>query len=178
MDEIDSNISHILNFASKKGIYSYFLPLPEPKPSYCPAVMPNSWIIGPDGSVYKCTLLLDLEDRVGDLDDSGNITFEKKIDLWLKYEFEDDRKCLNCTLLPVCYGGCPNARFGRHRGCLCSMETARKPWFHTTYPKGGGKEASRNDNFARSKRQSKRCSRRERYLRQQLQTRVNLAATL
>jgi uncharacterized protein len=126
VDEIDSDISHVLDFASKKGIHSYFLPLPEPKPSYCPAVMPNSWIIGPDGSVYKCTLLLDLEDRVGDLDDSGNITFEKKIDLWLKYEFEDDRKCLNCALLPVCYGGCPNARFGGHRGCLCSMETARK----------------------------------------------------
>lgn len=72
----------------------------------------NSWIVDPNGLLYKCWVDVGQKDRaVGDL--YKGVT---NLSLFCKYiigtdKFSDER-CLECKLLPICNGGCSRYRFG------------------------------------------------------------------
>lgn len=91
--------------------------------NYCGADAINAYVVGADGRIYKCWNDIGMEDKcIGEIPLSG---IEKNIELYMNYLLYDptqDNRCIECKLLPVCMGGCPNRR-------LLSMENCS----HTKY---------------------------------------------
>ncbi len=84
---------------------------PKRKNSYCSCDRINSYVIGPDGTLYKCW------ENIGNQDSSiGNInetSFKSKNSVYLAYMMFDptlDAECSVCKYLPICIGGCPRKR--------------------------------------------------------------------
>lgn len=83
---------------------------PGGKRSECAVRNPNSYVIGPEGEIYKCwNDVGDSSKVVSDI--YGNI---RNKELLIKYlsgndPLEDD-ECKECVLFPVCSGGCPYER--------------------------------------------------------------------
>jgi uncharacterized protein len=76
----------------------------------CYAARPNSFVIGSDGTIYKCTVAFDLEEnKVGTLDSKGNLKLDfSKFSLWTEPWFNGIVKCRSCHFLPICQGvSCP-----------------------------------------------------------------------
>ncbi|MGE5342754.1 MAG: radical SAM protein [Candidatus Omnitrophota bacterium] len=87
-----------------------------PSTSYgCTATSINSYVVGPEGELYKCW---------NDIGDSDNVvgTIFKPIELnsqhilYLTESFENDEECRNCKFLPICMGGCVDIRIKRKKG--------------------------------------------------------------
>lgn len=97
----------------------------SPLSRHCVMTAINSYLIGPEGEIYKCW------NEVGDIRKViGNIKDEKvrNLPLLSKYmtmaNMFEDAKCKECSLLPICTGGCPRRRinnlfFGEHHD-LCT----------------------------------------------------------
>lgn len=79
---------------------------PSPKLSGCTATFDNAYVIGVEGELYKCWVDVGKKERT-----VGNI-FSKEQNTSLLSEYMvgtdmfTDNKCLNCTFLPICNGGC------------------------------------------------------------------------
>lgn len=70
------------------------------------------YVIGPKGEIYKCWEDVGRDDMiVGSLHKDGVLSNLKLLE---DYIFEtdpyNDRKCMNCTVFPICGGGCVNKR--------------------------------------------------------------------
>jgi uncharacterized protein len=80
----------------------------------CYAARPYNFVIGADGQLMKCTVVLGKEDFnvVGRLSDDGDLLLDlDKMALWTEPAFERDQGCQKCTLLPTCQGmHCPLVR--------------------------------------------------------------------
>lgn len=84
----------------------------QPHGSVCYAANPRSFVIGPDGLVYKCTVELDYHDRnlVGKLRPDGVMEMDwHKLALWCETDgLEGEKKCTTCWFSPGCHGAvCP-----------------------------------------------------------------------
>lgn len=72
----------------------------------------NSYIIGPEGEVYKCWNDVSNEEKI-----VGNIMQKELINKTLFYRYLNDTtpfsdtKCKDCKLFPVCSGGCGHYRY-------------------------------------------------------------------
>jgi len=77
----------------------------------CVATRKNAYVIGPEGEVYKCYVDVGIPERV-----VGSIFKEKpwNLGLFAKYmvgaDVFTDPVCRECFFLPLCDGGCANAR--------------------------------------------------------------------
>lgn len=77
----------------------------------CVATCANSFVVGPLGELYKCWV------DVGVADKKVGSIFENKMNLSLISEYAvgtdmfSDENCLQCSLLPICDGGCNLRRF-------------------------------------------------------------------
>jgi uncharacterized protein len=80
----------------------------------CYAARPYNFVIGADGRLMKCTIVLSKEDYniVGRLAEDGNLLLDiDKMALWTEPAFQHDGGCQKCTLLPACQGmHCPLVR--------------------------------------------------------------------
>lgn len=95
----------------------------------CTATYANSFIVGPEGKIYKCWV------DVGKKDRSVGSIFSNKIDISLLSEYVvgtdmyNDEKCLQCKLLPVCSGGCNLKRLNyKQHGTqydICPMDSEK-----------------------------------------------------
>lgn len=74
----------------------------------CMAQTLNSFVIGPDGEMYKCwNDLGDKEKSVGNIMKPQSITnFPLLADMMISNDVIYDEECKNCVLFPSCYGGC------------------------------------------------------------------------
>lgn len=99
-----------LKIFKDKGFNKEDLIYPELKGNYCGADNINSFVIDPNGYVYKCWNDIGIEKLA-----FGNILHEDKIHIgqymnninyltWSPFEYE---KCITCSILPICMGGCP-----------------------------------------------------------------------
>lgn len=78
----------------------------------CYASNPNSFVIGSDGTVYKCTVALYEESNsIGRLTDGGKLEVdENKLKLWTMND-SNQGECVKCYFKPSCNGGaCPLKR--------------------------------------------------------------------
>lgn len=75
----------------------------------CTATMTNAYIIGPEGEIYKCWKDVGDKDKI-----VGSIVSGKMTNAALYYRYMQESKwynrqeCKDCSLLPVCDGGCAN----------------------------------------------------------------------
>ncbi|MDR1522117.1 MAG: radical SAM protein [Streptococcaceae bacterium] len=88
---------------------------PQSKYTACTLVQHNSYVVGPDGELYKCWHDVGEKDKV-----IGNIAF-KNWNMALIAEgmisgnYLEDKKCEKCFFFPVCDGGCPKLRMLNNR---------------------------------------------------------------
>ena len=121
----DANIGRVLKYqlleqAVNKGFASRIRNEIGPMGTACYAVDPNSFIIGSDGTVYKCTVAFeDSRNRVGVIKPDGSMEIDiDKFALWVTNEGVNDRHCTSCFFNPSCHGmSCP----------LYRMETNESP---------------------------------------------------
>jgi uncharacterized protein len=82
--------------------------LPAPG-NVCYAARPYSLIVGADGKLMKCTVVLDtMEDNVvGRIHEDGSLTLnEDRFGMWVKPYYREDAMCNKCFFVPVCQGAC------------------------------------------------------------------------
>ena len=77
-------------------------PTPKLASAACMIEFENDLVIGYDGGIYKCPVLMGQEEfRVGTLADGINdYSQSHNLDVWKNDE------CLDCAYLPLCFGGC------------------------------------------------------------------------
>lgn len=84
---------------------------PRRKNSFCSCDRINSYVIGPDGTLYKCWENIGNKDRsIGNINETS---FRMKNSVYLAYMMFDptlDPECSVCKYLPICIGGCPRRR--------------------------------------------------------------------
>jgi uncharacterized protein len=77
------------------------------KPGRCIAVCTNSYVVAPNGDLYKCDNETGLPGlRVGYFDQEGKAHFETNLVKWLAFDITEREECRCCPLLPICMGGC------------------------------------------------------------------------
>jgi uncharacterized protein len=80
----------------------------------CYAARPYNMIVGADGKLMKCTVVLDTlkENIVGSLKDDGVPRLDyDALAKWVKPYYQDDTSCKKCFFLPSCHGAsCPLPR--------------------------------------------------------------------
>lgn len=93
----------------------------KPFGSACYAANPHSFIVGADGTVYKCTVAFeDPRNRVGTITPEGDLALDsEKLTRWVANGEEQDLKCQSCFFRPACQGNaCPLARLN-HGRAIC-----------------------------------------------------------
>ncbi len=86
----------------------------QPGGSVCYAAKPQSFVIGTEGQLYKCTCALEEDfNQVGFILPDGSIEVDiDKLALWVGSGEENDEGCKACFFRPACQGNhCPLYRF-------------------------------------------------------------------
>ena len=82
--------------------------------SKCYAALRNSFVIGSDGKIYKCTEGFDIsENHIGYLNENGDMVIDQTKHIkWLDInEDEKNKMCSQCIYWGCCLGGpCPKAK--------------------------------------------------------------------
>lgn len=84
----------------------------------CYAGKPNHYVIGSDGTVYKCTVALDLpSNKIGRMLSNGSLEIKKGAeDIWVTNNSLNDSVCFKCALREPCVGiACPLVRIQDNR---------------------------------------------------------------
>ena len=96
----------------------------------CYAAQPNSFVVGSDGSLYKCTVYFNNDvNKIGYVDKEGNLkTNLGKMAQWVGYKGDEDPVCKRCSLLPSCYAAaCPAARLmSKTRPCPMKVSEVKE----------------------------------------------------
>lgn len=73
----------------------------------CPLRSVSSFVIGPDGSIYKCLEFLGHKEKsIGNIINL-NYSISKIANYVFSFNPFDDENCKICPVLPICGGGCP-----------------------------------------------------------------------
>jgi len=96
----------------KRGFISHGYPYyPGTKANYCTADSISSFVVDPDGYMYKCwNDIGNIKRAVGNIKKFKEILdhdmYARHINYILWSPF-DHKECIECELLPICMGGCP-----------------------------------------------------------------------
>lgn len=76
----------------------------NPQVGMCYAADPHCFVIGSNGSVYKCTSDFELEENlVGRLAPDGTLALDRrKLGLWVDSMIGKFQECQRCVVLPLC----------------------------------------------------------------------------
>ena len=97
-------------------------PYPRLTLNYCCAELLNSFVVDPEGYLYKCWNEVGNHNRsVGNISDGHYDITHKKNATWVERNPIEYKKCSECALLPVCMGGCPHNDIILKKGCVCDM---------------------------------------------------------
>lgn len=85
----------------------------------CYAARPFNFIVGADGKLMKCTIVLDKKDHniVGQIKPNGDMIMNvDNLALWVEPAFQNDTGCQKCAILPTCQGiSCPLIRIDHNK---------------------------------------------------------------
>jgi uncharacterized protein len=88
--------------------------IPLLKAGICQAADRNSFVLGSDGSIYKCTMFFDEEfNKLGKLIADGRMELDRsKFARWVTVKAEPAEKCRSCNVWPLCHNRtCPARLF-------------------------------------------------------------------
>ena len=76
------------------------------KTGLCRATKRNNFVIGADGTIYKCLVYLEKdENKIGKVHENGELFInESKLALWINNDYDVD-KCFDCSNCMRCLGG-------------------------------------------------------------------------
>lgn len=100
-----------IDFEFSKSLQQYFKASKYPKlvANNCCADSANSLVIDPEGNLYKCWSDIGISEYcLGNLSES--INNRSRIYEYALYDPTMDEECKNCSILPICMGGCPRRR--------------------------------------------------------------------
>ena len=115
---------------------------PRLKLGGCAADYDTTFIIGPEGEMFKCWTDVGKKERMIGRVEDGKLNQALYSEYIVGTDMFNDEKCLSCRLLPVCDGGCPlyrlekkltgkdydmYARFG-WKTCRCCWMQPMKRW--------------------------------------------------
>ena len=93
---------------------------PTPLSFACGAQCKDSYVIGPEGLVYKCWEQVGMEEcSIGTVEKVHDDCEQNKrylTGLWPK-------ECEDCSYIPMCHGGCPKAREKNNNRPICNPQT-------------------------------------------------------
>lgn len=96
-----------LDVAHKLKKYNVLPFYPFTKLGSCGATSINSYVVDPDGDLYKCWNEINIkEKKVGNL--KYGDTMNGRLLKWLSVELKEE--CKECKIMPMCQGGCPYSR--------------------------------------------------------------------
>lgn len=91
----------------------------EHRPQRCYADSKNSIVVNYNGLVYNCTAQDFVEeDSEGTLMSNGEIQTNSKYALRMQKRY-DNKTCINCTIFPICFGGCSQQQMNRPNQDMC-----------------------------------------------------------
>ncbi len=134
--EMKEGIQHVLDLTNKvhdmglasESIADKWL---NPVGSVCYAARPYHFVIGADGKVMKCTVLMDNDERnvVGSLNPDGELKIDFELFAkWVRPYYHSDTRCSKCFYVPVCQGvvcAAPRVLEG-HRPCPSQQQNIRQ----------------------------------------------------
>ena len=126
VSEIYTAINNINLYDDNSIQFSNIMRAFSPKESLCYASKKNTYVIGSDLSLYKCTVHFEMnENKIGRIAPNGEEIVDELIHRrwYVNYHFKE--KCKSCFLLPTCYGGgCPHKRvFAEENLKKCVLST-------------------------------------------------------
>lgn len=112
IEEIYKLIKELDLFNDLSISFSNILRALSPKDVLCYASKKNTFVIGPDLSIYKCTVHFEMnENNIGKIKPNGEELINDISHRQWYANLVLREKCKNCFLLPCCYGGgCPHKR--------------------------------------------------------------------
>lgn len=88
-------------------LYNY----PVRKNGICSCDSYNSFVIDADGSMCKCYEDIGKKDVIlGNINDLSTMHLNKYYLDSILFDPTSEEKCMNCSYMPICMGGCPNIR--------------------------------------------------------------------
>lgn len=83
---------------------------PAPRVNFCCADYVNSFVVDNRGELYRCWHHVgNLKYSSGNVCEVGELNPEKNYLTWIQWNPIKNPKCRECTCLPLCIGGCPEA---------------------------------------------------------------------
>lgn len=98
-------LMHVMNFMTAEDLENHLTPSELP----CTALSASTFVFGPRGHVYRCWHDLDYPERAIDHVVSGEGVPSRRL-FWLTYDPLANPTCAECSVLPLCLGGCPERR--------------------------------------------------------------------
>lgn len=104
--------------------------LPSPQATACFAQLVNSFMLDPEGNLYKCyNFVGDVTNAMGNIKDSLDYR-HPNFRGYFEFDPFENETCRSCDILPVCMGGCP-----AHRANIRLEESeACETWKHNLKP--------------------------------------------
>jgi uncharacterized protein len=104
-------LTEATRYGIEKGLNSGFFEQMLPN-TPCYAAMPNSLVVGSDGTVYKCTVAFDNPiNHVGTLHPDGRLDINDQYFAQWVVDGATDSTCQSCQVHPMCHGSsCPLIR--------------------------------------------------------------------
>lgn len=92
----------------------------------------NQYIVNTDGKLFKCGESFELDDigYAGNLEKNGTISNYKNN--WSK-NLSEFKECLNCSILPICRGGCQMLRKHNRRPCMSDIKGYEEEYLKLYY---------------------------------------------
>lgn len=90
---------------------------------YCYAERESQFIVNFNGDIHKCSVSdFDPKHRVGYIRGDGAFIREEKWNDWVDYSTLFEERCLTCSYLPLCMGGCRKTRLqDEDTGSFCAL---------------------------------------------------------
>lgn len=99
----------------------------------CTAPCESSYVFGPKGHVYRCWHELGHPELAFDHVNNGDFRPDRML-FWLGYDPLDSPECMECNVLPLCLGGCPDLRQkGVQPPMCCTPLRTKLPEFIRSY---------------------------------------------
>lgn len=116
----------VLNYSDQISKYGFDdenrIPYPRIRLNYCSAEILNSFVVDPNGYLYKCwNEVGDVDIAVGNIINGASEIFNTKNALRISHNPIKEEKCKDCKVLSLCMGGCPQTNEYKKTSHTCDQ---------------------------------------------------------